>query len=253
MVIVNGLVKNFRKKRVLSHVTFEIENQVLGVLGPNGSGKTTLFRILAGLLEKSDGEIKYSNWDGLPVSLKECQIGYLPQSFGLIKNYTLYEHMKYFACLKDIPKNEWEEAIQTALEAVHLIEMKDMKCGRLSGGMVRRAGIAQAIMGSPDLVLFDEPTAGLDPEERIRFQNTINASKGQYTIMISTHIINDIARVCDKTLVIKNGTVLYQGKTNRLASLARKYDNTEAVSLETQIEDGYMYLLKSEQKNGKAW
>lgn len=289
MIKVNSLSKAYRKKNVLDDVTFNLSIGITGLLGPNGSGKTTLFRILADVLEPSGGSITYQDRNGRDISKKNCKIGYLPQLFGLIKDYTLWEHMEYFSCLKGIPTEEWEEEITSALGAVYLLDEKNKKCKKLSGGMVRRAGIAQAILGKPDMMLLDEPTTGLDPEERIRFQNLILNRKKQCPIIIATHLVEDIMELCSETFVLSNGRLLFHNYVERLASLAegkvflmteeyachwRDYgikiksqygENGElytrflqlknppvgyeyAKLIEPQIEDGYMYLLKTQKE-----
>lgn len=284
MLEIKELKKNYGKKQVLKGITFKADRQVIGILGPNGAGKTTFLKIIAGLVNKTSGEIAYQNESGTLIMPEKVRIGYLPQSFGLIKNYTLYEHMEYFACIKGMEKAQWERNINYVLDMVHLGEMKDVKCGKLSGGMVRRAGIAQALLGNPEIVLLDEPTTGLDPEERIRFQNLINHFRKQSIIIISTHILDDVTRICDELLVMDKGKILYRGETIGLVSLAKDrvfvmtevesmhwqeyginitnffnekgsmvrflylgdsvYDNEKAEAVSPQIEDGYIYLLK---------
>lgn len=221
MIVVKNLSKRYGKKYVLNQIDFEVENQVIGLLGPNGAGKTTLLRILAGLIESDNAEVSITNSRGENANLRNYEIGYLPQNFGLIKNYTLYEHMQYFACMKDIPKHRWKMEIRRVLEMVNLEAVSDIKCGKLSGGMMRRAGIAQAFLGEPQLILLDEPTTGLDPEERLRFQNAINSIKGKCPIIISTHIINDVNNVCSDLMVLNSGNLLYMGEVGNIAELAQ--------------------------------
>lgn len=239
MLEIKNLKKTYGKKHVLNGITFKTDQQVIGILGPNGAGKTTLLKIIAGLIKSTDGELVYENRFGAKIMSEKIKIGYLPQNFGLIKSYTLYEHMEYFACMKGMDKKEWTKSIHDILEMVHLEEMKDVKCGKLSGGMVRRVGIAQALLGNPDIVLLDEPTTGLDPEERIRFQNLIHHFGKTCIILISTHILDDAAKICDELLIIDQGNVLYYGTAAELVVLAKKH-----VKLDSQIEDGYMYLRK---------
>ena len=284
MLKVKQIEKKFGKKRVLNGITFTALQHVTGIIGPNGAGKTTLLRMIAGITNCSGGEIAFENSEGEQIANKQIRIGYLPQDFGLIRNYTLCEHMEYFACIMGMEKEKWKENIDHVLDMVHLNDQKDVKCGKLSGGMVRRAGIAQAFLGSPDIILLDEPATGLDPEERIRFQNLVNCFMNQCIIIISTHILDDVANTCDELLVMDNGNILYSGKTVGLTEMARGrtyvmtereaahwqehgislkkyyeeqksmvrflylgegyYDNMKAELAEPQVEDGYMYLLK---------
>ena len=288
MIEVENLKKTFRKKVVLNEIGFKTQGRIVGLLGPNGSGKTTLLRILAGIIKRYDGNIIFKDLSGNTINPKECKIGYLPQNFGMIKNYTLYEHLKYFACMKNIPHCDWEENIQEVLTSGHLGNVQNVKCGKLSGGMIRRAGIAQALLGMPDVILLDEPTVGLDPEERIRFQNTINNYKQKSTILVSTHILDDVEEICDEIIVLNKGKILYCGETNALAMLAKnrvftmskqesmhwqeyginvknyyendtekvrflflrdgEYNNPKAREEIANVEDGYMYLLKKYRK-----
>ncbi len=289
MLKVNIIEKRFGKKRVLNGITFTAARQVTGILGPNGAGKTTLLRIIAGITSRSGGEIIFEDSEGKQIPDKQIRIGYLPQNFGLIRNYTLFEHMEYFACIQGIEKEMWDETINCMLDMVHLSGMKDVRCGKLSGGMVRRAGIAQAFLGSPDIILLDEPATGLDPEERIRFQNLVNAFRNKCTIIISTHILDDVEQLCDELLVADNGDILYSGKAVGLIEKAEgrtyvmtqreadhwqehginmkyyckeqknmvrflylrdgSYENAKAEKVEPQVEDGYMYLLKKSEFN----
>lgn len=220
MIIVKDLKKNYRKKCALKEVSFSVSKGVIGVLGPNGSGKTTLFRILAGILGQSGGEIYFQNKDGVAVLADNFRIGYISQAFGLIPDYTLWEHMEYFACLKGIEKGEWQMEIEQALEAVHLSDERKTKCRKLSGGMVRRAGIAQTLLGKPDLILLDEPTVGLDPEERLRFQDIIRERKVQCPVLLATHLIEDVMELCNQALVLSRGELLFYNEVEKLASLA---------------------------------
>jgi len=169
------------------------------------------------------------------IERKKVKIGYLPQNFGLIKDYTVYEHMELFACLKGLPKTEWNENVDYVLNLLNLSDIKDVKCRALSGGMVRRIGIAQAILGNPDVIIFDEPTTGLDPEERIRFQNIILQIKKQSCVIIATHLIEDVMEICDNVMVLAKGDILFLDKTERLAEVAAnrvyniKYDTAKVL------------------------
>lgn len=282
MIEIKNISKVFRPIKILDNISFTLNDQIYGLLGPNGSGKTTLLRIMTNII-KGEGEIVYRNKEGDIVSSKDIHIGYLPQKFGLYKELTLKEQMNYFACLKDVPKNERDEEIQRVLEAVNMYDEVNKRCGVLSGGMIRRVGIAQAIMGNPDLILFDEPTAGLDPEERLRFKMILTQMHGQCPIILSTHIVEDIESVCQAALVLKKGKIVFEGNLHQLKQQAKdkviettldeymllnqkeyyqikvfekdevKYTRAlilnDTIShhnhlVEETMEDGYMYLLK---------
>ena len=282
MIEIRNVNKSFKTKKVLNHISLNLNNQTYALLGPNGSGKTTLLRIITNIIQ-GEGEIVYKNKDDTIVSLKDIHIGYLPQKFGLFKEMKLIEQMNYFACLKDIDKDNRANEIQRVLEAVNMENELDKKCGDLSGGMIRRIGIAQAIMGNPDIILFDEPTTGLDPEERLRFKSVLSQLRGQCPIILSTHIVEDIESVCQSVLVLKNGEIIFNDNLENLKQEAKnkvveipldeclnmsakdyyqirifekdnqKYTrilllndihNIQREYCEETLEDGYMYLLK---------
>ena len=172
MLILKNCTKSFKKTKALNDFSCEFKHGIYGLLGPNGSGKTTMMRCICGLLSPEKGSIEC-----------DCEnIGYLPQQFGAMKSLTVYETMRYFATLKKIPKSNQDNEIRYCIDLVNLSDKIKNKVGSLSGGMVRRLGIAQAIMGNPEIVLFDEPTAGLDPEERVRFKSLLRKIKNDKTI-----------------------------------------------------------------------
>lgn len=200
MIEVKHVSKRFGKKQVLNNISCTIEKGIYGLLGPNGAGKTTLMRCMTNLYSLSGGEVLI---DGVSSKKKKkTNIGYLPQSFGLFKELNVYDSMNYFCNLKGIPKKERKEEILRCIHAVNMEENLKKAGGKLSGGMMRRVGVAQALLNHPELILFDEPTAGLDPEERIRFKNTISSLGGEETVIISTHIVEDIEACCDKVIVM---------------------------------------------------
>lgn len=199
MINIIGLQKKYGKKEILHNITLELQNTTYGLVGANGAGKTTLIRILAGIIAPSEGRVM--------VNGQKDAVGYLPQKFGCFPEITVYEQMQYFACLKKLPENMQKDEIDKVLLMVNLNEQKNVRCNKLSGGMVRRVGIAQALMGSPQLLLLDEPTVGLDFEERKRFNQIIQKLEGKMTILLSTHLIEDINNVCKKVILIQNGQV----------------------------------------------
>ena len=175
MIEIKELEVEYKKKKVLKAVDLEVGTGVYGLLGPNGAGKTTLMRCITGILKPYSGEI---------ICMEK--IGYLPQKFGFYKQMTVFETLKFFATLKKVDELEQKEHIMECLKLVHLIERANDKMGTLSGGMVRRVGIAQALLGNPKVMIFDEPTAGLDPEERFRFRQLIRQIREGRCIIIST-------------------------------------------------------------------
>lgn len=219
MIEVKDLTKTFGKKTALDNLSVTMEPGVIGLLGPNGAGKTTLLRTLTGLYKTKKGRILFdgkdvTNTDDLPA------VGYLPQKFGMFKELTVYDMMDYFAVLKKIPKKEKKAEIERCVEFANLSDRIKDHVGSLSGGMVRRLGIAQAILGNPRVLLFDEPTAGLDPEERMRFKNMIRQLPKDTIVMISTHIVEDVEALCDHIMVMRAGKVLTNRTGEELANAA---------------------------------
>jgi ABC-type multidrug transport system ATPase subunit len=194
-------------------VNYAIEDGVLGLLGPNGAGKTTLMRILSTLLEPTRGTAVV---DGFDVRYDKPEIrqilGYLPQDFGLYPSLSCWEMLDYVGLLSNLTnRRQRREAIEQALAQVHLEEVRHRKVGALSGGMRRRLGIAQAILHHPRFLIFDEPTAGLDPEERIRIRNLLSELGGSRIIILSTHIVADVASAATKLAVMNRGQIIYSG------------------------------------------
>jgi ABC-type multidrug transport system ATPase subunit len=200
--------------KALSCVSLNIGNGMFGLLGPNGAGKTTLMRIICGILEQSYGKV----WiNGLDTQKKreELQglIGYLPQEFGSYENMTAHEYLHYQAMLKNIiDVNTREERVTHVLKAVHMEERRHEKIGSYSGGMKQRMGIAQILLHLPRILVVDEPTAGLDPRERIRFRNLLVELSRERIVIFSTHIIEDISSSCNQVAVLNKGMLRYLGK-----------------------------------------
>ncbi len=209
----------------LNGVSLEIGNGMFGLLGPNGAGKTTLMRIICGILESGYGSVRIN---GINVKEKreELQglIGYLPQDFGTYENMSAFEFLAYQAILKNITHNdERRERVIYALKAVGMYERKDDKIGSFSGGMKQRIGIAQTLLHLPRILVVDEPTAGLDPRERIRFRNLLVDLSRDRVVIFSTHIIEDIASSCDRVAVLNKGNVKYLGQPLDMVKLAQDY------------------------------
>ena len=188
MLEINNVSKFFSKFKAVNEFTYKFDNGVYALLGPNGAGKSTLLRCITNLYSLTSGKITFDGIDIKDNKDFSSNIGYLPQSFGLFRELKVYEGLELIANIKNFQNYN----IDKVLELVNLEEKRMSKIGSLSGGMVRRLGIAQAIMGDPKVVIFDEPTAGLDPEERLRFKNIVNKIKNDKLIIISTHIVDDV-------------------------------------------------------------
>lgn len=209
MLEIENLCKSFKKKEVLHSINLKLNTGVYGLLGENGAGKTTLMRCIAGLYDRYTGDVSLIDSSGIKNKKYFDRIGYLPQNFEGLGELTVKELLKYFADMKGIDKKNIPAEIDRVLGLVNLVDKKREKVAALSGGMRRRIGIAQTLIGDPQLLMFDEPTTGLDPKERIRFQNLIAENKETDNItIISTHIVSDIEYLSDKIIVMKEGRVL---------------------------------------------
>jgi len=219
-LILSGVSKNYGKHIALQNVSLEIEFGMFGLLGPNGAGKTTLMRILTTLISASSGEIRFGNlnWNE-PHKIRNI-IGYLPQKFSLYKQIKVREALQHIAKLKGIQSDN-DKVVDSVIEKVNLTDQRDKKIGKLSGGMVRRVGIAQAILGDPKIIVVDEPTAGLDPEERIRFRKLLRQLGRETIVIISTHIVEDIEATCDKAAILHKGQLIKNGDIHTLGKLAQ--------------------------------
>lgn len=198
-------------KQALQHVDLTLEApSLIGLLGPNGAGKSTLMKLLVSALVPTGGRILI---DGQPLTKMEralkSNLGYLPQDFGLFDELTVAQFLGYMAALKGVRRPE--QAISAAIQAVNLQEKSRAKIRTLSGGQRQRVGIAQALLGEPSLLIFDEPTVGLDPEERIHFRNLFSRSAQDRLVLLSTHIIEDVQSVCDQIVVMDGGRILFAG------------------------------------------
>lgn len=225
MLTIDHVYKKFGKKEVLSDVCLQLEKGCYGLLGPNGAGKTTLLRMILNLYPVKKGSIHFESSN---------QVGYLPQKFGAFRELTVYDILYYFAALKKIPKERREEEIDRVLSMVNLSDRKQDRMSHLSGGMQRRVGIAQAILGDPDILIFDEPTAGLDPEERVRFKKLIQRIMEEKTILISTHIVEDVESLCGHVIIMNRGRVLENLTTEEAAGLSEEEGN---------LETGYLTVI----------
>nr|WP_300679436.1 ABC transporter ATP-binding protein [uncultured Acetatifactor sp.] len=217
-----GVTKKYGDKKAVSGVSYTLGQGVYGLLGANGSGKTTLLRMICGILEATEGSIRYggSRIGELGAEYRRV-LGYLPQDFGYYPEFTAKRFLLYLAALKAMPKEEAEARTEELLEMVELTREKGKKIKTFSGGMIRRLGIAQALLNSPEILILDEPTAGLDPRERIRFRNIISSLSKCRTIILSTHIVSDVEYIADEILLMKEGALLATGDMGRMLEMVR--------------------------------
>lgn len=214
---VEHLCKSYRKKEALRDVSFTLQKGVYGLLGENGAGKSTLMRMMATVDFPTKGEIRY---EGKSIYAMDEEyrglIGYMPQNYSVYPGFTARDFLQYMGTLKGVPEEKLKSRIGEVLDFVNLSDVADKKVKTFSGGMKRRIGIAQAIINEPQILIFDEPTAGLDPRERIRFSNIISDMGKDKIILLSTHIVSDIEAIANELVVIKNGNILETGNVDEL-------------------------------------
>jgi ABC-2 type transport system ATP-binding protein len=215
---------------------------VFGLLGPNGAGKTSLLRMLATVIPPSSGTLRLLGRDpGSYGPRREIRrrLGYLPQNLGYYPGFTVSEFVEYFALLKDMPPGRVPAAVAAAIERTGLGDKARAKLRTLSGGMLRRAGIAQAIVNEPELLLLDEPTAGLDPEQRVAFRAMLRDLGKSATVIVSTHLVEDVGAACTRVALMSQGKILFYGTP---AELTARADGTDAAG-DAPLERGYSAVL----------
>ncbi len=207
-----NVTKTYKHKNANENIDLKLESGVYGLLGPNGAGKSTLMKQMATITKPSSGKILYNNKDieSLDENYREL-VGYLPQDFDAYKNFKAKDFLMYMAALKGMDKNASKKRVDELLKLVGLSEVSNKLVSKFSGGMKRRVGIAQALLNNPKILILDEPTAGLDPQERTRFRNLLSQIGKDTIVILSTHIISDIESVAKETIMIKDGKVLLQG------------------------------------------
>lgn len=214
---IDHMTKQFKDKTAVDDVSLQMTPGVWGLLGANGAGKTTLMRMIAGILQPTAGQIRY---DGIEIGTLGAAwrnvFGYLPQEFGFYPEFTVKSYLEYIATLKGLPKAEGKKRIDNLLDTLTLSDVRNKKIIKLSGGMKRRVGIAQALLNEPEVLVLDEPTSGLDPGERVRFRNLLSEFAQDRIVLISTHIVSDVEYIATRNAIMKDGKIIASGTTNEL-------------------------------------
>ena len=209
-LVIDRLTKQFQNKIAVDRISLRLHRGVFGLLGTNGAGKTTLMRMLCGILQPTSGTITFDGMDVREEGYRAI-LGYLPQDFGYYPEFTAMDFLLYMAALKGLPRQSAKRKAKELLELVGLQDMGRKKIKTFSGGMKQRLGIAQALLGDPQLLILDEPTAGLDPRERVRFRNLIETLGQSRIVLLSTHIISDIEHVAHRVLMMREGRLVFEG------------------------------------------
>lgn len=222
MLVIKGVSKRYGTFSVLENIDLEFSYGVYGLLAANGAGKTTLMKMLATLSHPNEGEIMWEGSDiyHLGATYRDL-IGYLPQDIGFYPNMSPKQYLAYFAALKGIAPDVAKRRIPELMEMVGLSDVLHKKMRKFSGGMIQRVGIAQALLNEPQILLLDEPTAGLDPRERVRFRNILSELSKDKIVILSTHIVSDVETVANQLILLKDRGVLYQGTVNDLCRSAK--------------------------------
>lgn len=209
-LVIDRLSKQYQSKIAVDKVSLRLKPGVYGLLGANGAGKTTLMRMICGILKPTGGSVAL---DGIDVADERYRdgLGYLPQDFGYYPNFTGWDFLMYMSALKGIEKKQAKKRAKDLLEIVGLESMEGKKIKTYSGGMKQRLGIAQALLNDPKLIVLDEPTAGLDPKERVKFRNLIAELGKENIVILSTHIVSDVEHIADRILMMKDGQIIFNG------------------------------------------
>ncbi len=227
MLVVRDIVKEYKDKKAVDGVSISFDNGIYGFLGANGAGKTTLINIIAGVTKHTSGEVLWDNVNTVQMGANYRKLlGYLPQKISLYPDFSVLDYLQYMCVLKNYKdKNAIKCETDRILEMVNLTAEKNKKIRALSGGMQQRTAIAQSFIGNPKVILLDEPTVGLDPEERIRFKDNLNQLKNNAIIIVSTHILSDVSELADVLCMFKSGHLIYNGKRDEWESenIDKKY------------------------------
>lgn len=246
------LQKNFQDKIAVQDINMRFQNGVYGLLGENGAGKTTLMRMICGILEPSKGEILC---DGMKIGKMGGEyrslLGYLPQDFGYYEDFTANRFLHYMAALKALPEDYAKAKIEELLEMVDLTAVRNKKLKTYSGGMIRRIGIAQALLNDPEILVLDEPTSGLDPKERVRFRNIISSLGKNRLVILSTHIVSDVEYIADNIMIMKDGRMIRTGSEKSMVEEGKDCVWKCLVSEKEAMELNEKYIVSNLKNQGE--
>lgn len=246
---IENLSKEFQGVKAVNGITYTMGKGVYGLLGLNGAGKTTLMRMLCTLLKPTGGEITCNGADIFEMGAEYRKLlGYLPQDFGFYPDFTVGDYLGYIASIKGVHKAAAKKRVQELLTEVGLSKVQDRKMKKLSGGMKRRAGIAQAMINDPEILILDEPTAGLDPNERIRFRNLITTLAQDRLVLLSTHIVSDVESIANEILFMKEGEFLHTGSPQEVISAAKE----KVWSLTVSAKEAEEYMKRFKMANSRT-
>jgi len=251
-VEIAGLTRRFGRTQAVAGVDLSAGPGVFGLLGPNGAGKTSLLRMMATVIPPSSGRLRLLGRDpGGYGPRREIRrrLGYLPQNLGYYPSFTVAEFVEYFALLKEVPPARVPVAVAAAIERTGLGDKARARLRTLSGGMLRRVGIAQAIVNEPELLLLDEPTAGLDPEQRVAFRALMRECGEHATVVVSTHLVEDVGAACTEVALMNQGKIVFHGTP---AELIARADGTDAAG-DAPLERGYSAVLAAARSTTGAW
>ena len=243
---INNLTKQYNKHKTgLEDYSITIEKGILGLLGPNGAGKSTLMKIIATISKPTSGTVFLNGKDIVknPDYIRKM-LGYLPQDFGVYPNLNAYEFLGYIAAMKGVGGKGLKQRIEMLLDGVNLTADAKKPIGTYSGGMKQRIGIAQALLNDPKVLIFDEPTVGLDPEERVRFRQLIASLAEDCIIILSSHIISDIETIADEVAIMHNGRLVTKGHQLEIIKQAEINTATSDVPVTLNLEDAYLYFTQ---------